>query len=460
MSSSGINFGGMASGLDTGAIISALMAVERRPIAALQAKKTSLNKQKDLFGDFRKLLDDLQKAGKALRTTTDFLQMQATSSDDDVLTVNAGSSSTPGAHTVEVVSLATAQIHASLGRADKDVTDYGDGTIFLNVGGTDHAVSFGSGTGFAGTLEGIAQAIRAQELDVTADVVDTGQTGNARYQLVLRSRTAGTEGAFTLTMDTGGAQLGALVDEINGNAISAAQNAHIKLDGIDIWRSTNSIGDAIAGVTLDLHSAPVGNRITVTVSTDAEETSKKVKDFVDAYNKVVDFISAQNQVGDAGTARNPLFGDSTLRSIRSSLRSIVGGAVTTGNQAIGMLVHAGISSDRDGKLTFNQSKFEEQLALDEQAVASLFAGTGTGIAARVAEQIDVYTDSADGLIKARTDGFDRLVRDTQRRIDQGEERLARYQTSLEARFANLESLLARLQGQGSALSSFPTTPTR
>jgi flagellar hook-associated protein 2 len=455
MSSSGINFGGMASGLDTGAIIAALMAVERRPIQALQAKKTSLNQQKNLFGDFRGLLDELQEAAKALRTTTDFLQMQAASSDDDVLTANAGNSATPGSHTVEVVALATAQIHASLGKADKDVTDYGDGTIFINVGGTDHAVSFGSGTGFSGTLEGIAQAIRSQDLDVTADVVDTGQTGSARYQLVLRSRTAGTEGAFTLSLDTGTAQMQALVDEINGNAVSAAQNAHVKLDGIDIYRSTNSIGDAIAGVTLDLRSAPVGNRVTVTVTTDAEETSKKVKDFVDAYNKVVDFVAAQNTVAQDSEARKPLFGDSTLRSIRSSLRSIVGGAVTTGNQAIEMLVHAGITSDRDGRLTFDQSKFEEQLAVDEQAVARLFAGAGSGVAARLSDQIDVYTDSAEGLIKARTDGFDRLVRDTQRRIDQGEERLARYQTSLEARFASLESLLARLQGQGSALAGFP-----
>ena len=54
MSSAGISFGGLASGLDTKAIISALVAVEERPIRALETKKTSINKQKSLYGDLRR----------------------------------------------------------------------------------------------------------------------------------------------------------------------------------------------------------------------------------------------------------------------------------------------------------------------------------------------------------------------------------------------------------------------
>lgn len=451
MSSAGINFGGLASGLDTQAIISALMAVERRPIAALQTKKTSLNSQKKLFGDFKQLLSDLQTEARALRSSTDFLKMAASSSNEDVLTVRASGSATPGTHQIKVVELASAKIVASNGRAAND-TPLGDGTFFLDVGGTTHAIDIGAGTGYADTIEGIAQAIRDKDLDVTADVVDTGQTGNNRYQLVLRSTAPGSAGNFTLTPDTGGTDLTALLTELNTNVRAPATDALIEFNGIEIYRTSNSITDVIPGITLDLKSENA-NPVTVTVTTDAEETTKQLQEFVDAYNKVVDFVAAQNTVGQDGTARNPLFGDSTLRSIRSNLRTIVGGAVNTGNTSISMLANIGITSDREGKLTFSRSKFEEMLGDDEQAVAALFTGATTGIAERISTQIDIYTGSSEGLIKARQDGFDRIIKDTQRRIDQGEARLVRFELSLETRYANLESQLARLQGQGNSISS-------
>jgi flagellar hook-associated protein 2 len=455
MSSAGISFGGMASGLDTRAIITALMAVERRPIAAMETKKSTLNSQKKLFGDFKKLLGDLEGAADKLRSRSDFLQMKAASSNEDALGVRAGSSATPGTHEIKIHALASAQVSVSNGRAAKDDPVLGDGTVFLNVNGVDHAIDIGAGTGYASTLEGFAQAINGQDLDVTADVVDTGQAGASRYQLVLRSKTVGADGQFSLTLDSGNAELDALVNEVNANQRAAGQNAHIEFNGVDVYRSSNSITDVIPGVTLDLKAIETATPISVTVTTDAEETSKQVKEFVDAYNKVVDFVSTQNQVGDNGEARNPLFGDATLRTIRSTLRSIVGGTVDTGNASISLLVTAGVSSDREGKLTFNQAKFEEKLGEDEQAVANLFAADTVGVAARLTSQIDAYTSSTDGLLKTREDGFDRLVKDTQRRIDQAEDRLERFEQNLQARFANLESLLARLQGQGTALSSFP-----
>ena len=183
----------------------------------------------------------------------------------------------------------------------------------------------------------------------------------------------------------------------------------------------------------------------------------KVEDFVKAYNEVVDFFAAQSVVNEEGEAQSDLFGDPTLRSMRSTLRGIVGGAVTTtGNEAFQMLSQIGISSDRDGKLTFTRTELEEALAEDEQAVAAIFTDTTNGLAARLEDQIQVYTDSVDGLIKTRVDGFETRIKDANNRIDQAERRLELYQQQLEQRYANLESMLARLQSQGSSLSSIPS----
>ncbi|HLQ37300.1 MAG TPA: flagellar filament capping protein FliD [Planctomycetota bacterium] len=456
MSSAGISFGGLASGLDTKAIIAALMGVEQQPINALQFRKTSLSTQKSLFGDLGTLLASLQTAANSLKLTTDFLAMKAASDNENVLTASASNSAVQGSHQIEVLDLAQAQVNSSNGRADHDVTQY-QGTINISYGGNDHLINIPATPGGSTTLDGVAAAINnTADLDVVASVVNTGNATNP-YQLVLRSSSTGSAGQFDVALETesGGGELTALVNDLHTNIRTPAKDAHILLNGIDIFRSSNTIADAIPGVTLNLKSKTAANTpVTVTVSTDTEATTQKVQTFIDAYNKVVDFVKKQNELDATGHAKNLLFGDMTLQSIRNSLRSAVGAVVDSGNAAYSMFAQLGINSDRDGKLTLDSAKFSAALAADPDAVGQVFAKSGTGIAAKLYTQIGLYTDSVDGLLKARSDGFDTLIKDTQNQIDQGTRRLDQFQKALEQKYANLESLLAKLQGQGSALGSF------
>lgn len=460
MSTAGISFGGLASGLDTQAIIQALVAVEERPIFALERTKSDLTKQKSLFGDLNGLLDTLTDAAKALKTTSSFLQMKATSSNEDILTASASSTATPGTYGVKVHALAKGQINTA-GAAASD-TSIGSAplTFSIDIGGETHFVSTNDNT-----LDGIAAAINnttgLQEDGVSAEVIDTGSSADpaTRYQLVLRGDNPGTENSFTINYDDGGTEFEDLVNSLNANQTDAT-DAHIEVNGLDIYRSSNTISDLFGGITLDLQSAPVvtppaePEEVTITVATDGEETSGKIKELVDAYNAVVDFFEAQNKLDEEGQAQSPIFGDTTLRSIRTSLRSIVGGSVSgTGNEAYQLLSQIGITADTQGKLEFNQSQFEEALADDENAVTSLFTDSTSGIASRLEDQIDLYTDSVDGLIKTRNDGFDRRIKQTTTRIENAERRLELYQQQLTVKYANLETLMSRLQGQGSSIGS-------
>lgn len=459
MSSAGISFGGLASGLDTQAIISALVAVEQRPITQLETKKTALGKQKSLFGDLKGLLDKLSSAAKSLKTKSDFLTMKAASDNEDVITASASSSATPGTHTISVVKLAQARVIASSGSAAPDTSLGGVASFEIDIGGNQHLLSVANPT-----LQSIAATINDAGIGVRADVVDTNNPdASKRYQLVVRAEEPGTKNTFSLSYDDGSPAFQSLIADLNAPAqqLTAASDAELRVDGgVTIYRSANTVSDVIAGVTLDLKSLSKSTgpntyeAVTVTVSTDAEATSKDVQAFVDAYNKVVDFFSDQGALDSAGKAKSPLFGDSTLRSMRSSLRTILGGIVTTtGNDAYQLMSQIGITSDTAGRLTFNASKFEQGLAADETAVAAVFADSANGIAGRLITQIDVYTDSTDGLIKARNDGYDRQVQQTQRRIDDAETRLENYRKSLQTKYANLESLLTKLQSQGSAFGA-------
>ena len=100
------------------------------------------------------------------------------------------------------------------------------------------------------------------------------------------------------------------------------------------------------------------------------------------------------------------------------------------------------------------SNAQIRLDTDEDAVRALFTDSTNGIATRLYDQIGFYTDSVDGLLKTRRDGFDRLIKQTDDQIDRGERRLESFELTLTNRFAALESLMAQLQAQGAALGTF------
>lgn len=461
MSSAGISFGGLASGLDTKAIISALVSIEERPIRAMEAKKTSYTKQKSLFGDLKGLLDKLATAAKALKTTTEFLARKATSDDEDIVTATASSSAQPGTYKIKVTALAQAQVNRSTGSASP-TAQFATSTpeFTITVGGNSHVIT---PNGNPPTLQSIADAVNAaddaSEIGVRAEVVDTGDlvNPNQRYQLVMRATETGPEGAFTLTPGDpqGTGAFETLINQVNGTFVSQPTQATVEINGLTVRRSTNQINDLFPGVTLDLKSAASPTKeVTITVANDAEATTKKVQEFVDAYNKVVDFMTEQSVLDAEGKAKSPLFGDSTLRSLRSNLRTIVGGSVTgTANTSFQMLSQLGIKADTAGKLTLDAGKLGDALATDEDGVAAVFTQATTGIAGKLIDQVEVYTDSVDGLLKSRNDAFDRRVKDTQVRIEQAERRLTLYEKQLEVKYANLESLLSKLQSQGSSVGN-------
>jgi flagellar hook-associated protein 2 len=451
MSTNGITFSGLASGLDSQAIIKALLSLERRPIAALEKRKSLFRSQQNLFGDLAKKLGALEDSLDDIRKSKTFLGYAVATDRTDSVTATIASGATAGTYDVLVKEIATAQVKSSAGKADRDQTAYGGGTISIVVGGEAVDVVIGNGPGES-TLDGIANAINGTAgVGVVAQVVDTG-IGQNRYQLVLTSRATGAAGAFELTSDANPA-LAALVAEIEGNQIVAAKDALVSVNGIDIQRSSNTITDAILGVTLSLKAKDQTTVATkVTVSTDLAATGDKIQEFVDDYNAIVDFLETQSSIGAGGRADGPLFGDSTLRNLRTSLRSHFGSAVASVATAFNLPGLVGIDAESNGRLKFDRTEFETALAADEEAVRGLFTNAD-GLIARLQTTIDLYAESVDGLLEARKDGLGKMIDRADQGIARQERRLEVLEQSLVARFASLESLMNQLQSQRSALGS-------
>ena len=115
MSSAGITFSGLGSGLDTQAIISALLAVERRPVTALNQKKSSFKTQKSLFGDLDGKLETLRDLANSLRKSIGFLDYSAAVDREDFLTATANENAAKGTYDITVLNLATTQDESALG---------------------------------------------------------------------------------------------------------------------------------------------------------------------------------------------------------------------------------------------------------------------------------------------------------------------------------------------------------
>jgi flagellar hook-associated protein 2 len=225
-------------------------------------------------------------------------------------------------------------------------------------------------------------------------------------------------------------------------------DAHVRIDGIDIVRSTNEITDAIQGVTLSLQAEEAGTTVNLVVDRDAQAAIDAAKAFVDAYNATVTFLKAQQT---PGTDNPPLYGDSVVRASRSAFsRGIVGlivgdtGVTTTGSAA-------GFSIDKTGVLTLDEEKFQASLVGNQDSLESLFAdGTGS---ADLDTALEGLLETNTGTLDTKTLGLDNQVLRLQNRIDQIEARLEQRRAALLSRFAQMEATIGAMQTQSSFLTS-------
>ena len=141
-----ITFGGLATGLDSRAIIDALLGVEQVPILRLSQQKSRLSAQDNVYSTLDTRLNDLKSALESMDTSGELASYAATSSDETALGISASGSATQGAYDIDIVALAQAESRATAGFADKDTTVVGTGAFSVMVGTDTYSINVG-GTG-------------------------------------------------------------------------------------------------------------------------------------------------------------------------------------------------------------------------------------------------------------------------------------------------------------------------
>ena len=353
---------GLGSGLDTGAIVKALVNADKAAKQNQIDRQTSTNtSQISAIGSLKSVLANFQAAIKNLGDTQNpqFLGFNATSADAKVLTAVASNTAVNGTYTIKVTNLATSSKVATAAFAGGATSPIAEGTLNITQNGVSRPVTIPAGA----TLQSVRDAINTQQgaNGFSANIV----TDSFGSRLVMGSTTTGAGSDITLSGIAGleiaaGQQMGATPTATSAGAIGDfAMDANFSVDGLALTSKSNKVDQAISGLTLNL-VAGANATTTVTVAPNNDGLKKSIQTFVDAYNQVVTSINALTKpsLDDNGDPTIPaaLTGDPLARGILASIRDPL---TTTGaGDKLTVLSQLGITTNqKTGALDFDSTKF-------------------------------------------------------------------------------------------------------
>lgn len=446
----GLSFIGSYSGIDS-ATIDSLIEAESGKVVQYTNKKENITREKTAWNDVNTRLDSLYKKLEELKNPEIFQAKSASSTNEGTLTVKTDAKGQVGNYKVKITQMATAsQLRSSADNKlmeGKSLSDKLGLTGNISIGNSEQSATKISITS-EDSLKDIVGKINgtSKESGVSATIVDN--------RLVLNSTEMG-EKTLSVTGD--------LANELGFDPATVAgqengQKSKITIDGQVIERNSNHIDDVIEGVTLDLLKVTKdGEATTIKVSEDPEKTISAVKEFVSQYNSTMSFIGEQLKVGDPSSSSNKvgaLVGDSALVKLQIQLRSLVTSTVGTGSSTIKNVKDIGITVDRYGSATLDETKLKEMLAESPKSIEKLFTTTKkNGVADTMHGLIDTFVSKKNGIISTKATTYDKMLKDISKQVEQFNERLVKKREYYVKKFTALDTAMMQAESQMNYLMS-------
>lgn len=459
---------GIGSNLDIKTIVPKLVELEKRPLNNLKVQAATVQTKISAFGQVKSLVSTLSDAVGRLTSVTGWNAVSTTSSKTEAVTASAVGGTLPTSFSVEVQGLAKAQATASAALIPVGGM-LGAGTLRLELGRwTVVPSSFTPGAGApvdiaitaTDTLADVASKINGTNAGVTASIL----TDASGERLLLRGKNTGLDAGFRLSVDEGAAPADntdatGLSRLVNGITYTQeAANATAKVNGIAVTSATNTFANTVSGVTFtaaQVTTAPVD----ITVSKDNSAVQKNIDDFVAAYNAVNQFLQEATKYDNATKTAGLLQGDSTAVSLQNSLRNALQ-SVTTGSSVYQRLADVGITQQRGGDLAVDSTKLSAAMNNNMDELKNMFRSTEPGSAEGIAVRLKkVTTDllSSGGYFKTKDDSLKRALDQNTKEQNLVNERAARVEAQLYAKFSALDSRMSTLNALNAYIGQQVTT---
>jgi flagellar hook-associated protein 2 len=405
------------SSLDVASIVSQLMEVESKPLTKLDSRISASTVKISKLGVFKVNLSTLQTALKDLQTPANFAAWSAKLSNDSVASAELATTATAGSYQLDVGQLARPSIWNVSGFTTEAA-----------------ALSWYNDTG---------QTALRSSADATVLQSATGQ-----YVLSLKAKSTGAAAGFSISN-------AALTAGLSASEYQTSRDAQFNLNGVSFARATNTVTDALTGVTLNL-KAVTTSPATLIVSQAESSARPKLDALVKAYNDLHTFYKTETQSSADASTRGVLNSDfavgSMMREILTGLMMPITGVSGVALSGQADLSALGLKLKDNGQLAVDDSLLAKATTLQSRLASGLTIGfdtaSGNDLSTRISEMF-----TSGGMLQERIDNEQKVQQDLNTRKTTLQDKLANIQARYTAQYAALDALLFKLQSTSTSLKS-------
>ena len=395
------------------------MEVESKPLNKLDSKISAATVKISTLGVFKGHLSTFKATVDDLQTPANFSAWSAKFSTDTAASADLASTASAGSYQLDVLQLARPNI--------------------WNVSGF--------------TTEAAAltwyNAEGQSDLRSSADATVL-KSATEQYVLTLKAKSTGTAAEFSISNE-------ALTGVLSANEYQTALDAQFNLNGVSFTRASNTVADALTGVTLNLKAVTVANSpVTLTVAQAESSAKPKLDALVKAYNDLQSFYKTETQASAVASTRGVLNSDfavgSMMREILTGLMlpmTGVSGTALTGQTDLSAL---GLKLQDNGQLAVDTTLLANATTLQSRLASGITIGFDTVSGKDLSTRISAMFTSG-GMLQERIDNEQKVQQDLNTRKTTLQEKLATIQARYTAQYAALDALLFKLQSTSTSLKS-------
>lgn len=467
--------GSTNSTMDVNSLVSAIVnAKVAGQTDALNNKKTTDNTQLTAIGTLKSVLSLLQSSVTNLSNGTALGAFTATT-DGKGITATADTSAVAGSYAVKVNNIASAQSITS--GVFSTTAALGTGSITLSVGDNQSTIKLDSSNN---TLSGIVSAInsasdnpgvsativngadgahlvlRSTSTGVGNDIsvqVNADNSTSAINKLAVSSSTTTTDPAPTADAPNATVTVPkhTVISSTSGwTQSSAGVDSSLTIAGTPVTSSSNTVKEAISGVTLNLTADSVGQTQTLTVGQDTTSLKTTITSFVTAYNNFITTAASLTSYDSTASSQGALLGDSMMNTIKNTISSTISAGIGSGAGKVN-LASIGIALQPDGTLSTDDNALSAALTSNPTGVSKLFNATD-GVAAQLNNSLTSFL-ATGGIIDTRTTALNDDLTSIAGQQTQLTAYTAQLTTDYNAQFTALNTLMSSMSTQSSYLTA-------
>lgn len=457
----GISTLGIGSGMKLSDTLDKLTSAEKQSLAPISKQQSAATAKLSAYGSLKTAIQTFQTANTKLKDAALYTST-STASSSTAFSADSDGNALAGKYTISVKNLAQSQTLTSEKGTDVKAaigSDAASRTMkFVTTDGKEKSITL---TKDQTSLSALRDAINKSDVGISASLIKVSST---EFRLSLTSTATGTDHAVKSLSVSGDDDLNRFIgfdaaDQTNSGMKQSveAQNAKLTVNNVAIESSSNTITEAVEGITLKLNDETSGNQ-TLTVSKDTSKAKSAITEWVNAYNSLQDTMSNLTKYTPVDAGKDPdskngaLLGDGTLRNIQTQLKSIL--ANSSGSAVYKTLSQAGITTDpTNGKLKLDADKLSSALDVNPNGLREMFTGDGkkSGVITVMDTTLSAFL-SSKGVLQGATDGISKKLNQltdqyntASKRID---DKIARYKTQ----FTNLDKMISTLNNTSNYLT--------